>query len=474
MILMKNGKLIFLLVFMWAFDATAQPIAVSTGMLPDSVTVAASNRYQASLLRKFFTGTNYRKEWKTPVRMPVFNLDRLGMVITKMGGGQQTRSLRLKDKDGREWALRTVDKFVEGALPKELRNTLAEKVVQDLVSASHPYAALAVGSLAESGGIIAARPTLYYVPDAEELGPYRKEMGNQVCLLELKDLDPGGKKPEDTRELIEKKLEEHETLVLQRQVLRARLLDMLIADWDRHEKQWSWAEIDSAGINYFYAIPEDRDQAFFKAGGIIPKIGKLVGARHINHFKKKSKNIRDLSYKAWNFDKLFLNDLDAHQWETVIAEMQRRWTDSAIDRAIKMLPPEIYALDAAAFTSKLKSRRDGLMKNALKYYRFLSARTTVAGTRENELFRISGSGKQLKVTVFSLDSAGNPGKKIYERMFLKSETSLVTLVGLNGADRFELEGPVHSRVRLRIYGDKGKDVFDVKACSRCKIMSNQD
>ena len=44
-------------------------------------------------------------------------------------------------------------------------------------------------------------------------------------------------------------------------LLRARLLDMLIGDWDRHDDQWRWVAFEE-GKHDFKAIPRDRDQAF--------------------------------------------------------------------------------------------------------------------------------------------------------------------------------------------------------------------
>lgn len=469
-----KSKTVLLPALLLAGLAKAQTVSHSSYLAksPDSVVIQASTRYDASFLRKIFTGANYREVWLTPVKMPVFDLEKSGMVITKMGGGQQTKSLRLKDKEGREWALRTVDKFVEEALPKGLRNTLAERVVQDMVSASHPYAALPVSALAVAGGILAPHPKLYYVPDSEALGPYRKDMAGKVCFLEERNPIPNLDDTEDTEDLIEKKIEEHDNLVLQRQVLKARLLDMLIADWDRHEDQWAWGELDSAGSNYYYAIPRDRDQAFFISGGLIPRLGKLFGMRHINHFKDDSRNIKDLSFKSWNFDKMFLNDLDAAEWEHIINEMVSKWNDRVIEDAVKTLPAEVYAIDGAELTEKLKSRRDGLKKNAMKYYRFLTARTTIAGTNENEFFNITGSGDNIIVTVFRLDKKGKPGKKIYERSFLPSETSQITLCGLDGNDSFLMDKSVNSRIKMKIYGDQGKDTYDLPGKARTTVYDD--
>ncbi len=44
--------------------------------------------------------------------------------------------------------------------------------------------------------------------------------------------------------------------------IRARLFDMLIGDWDRHEDQWRWASFKENGKTIYRPIPRDRDQAF--------------------------------------------------------------------------------------------------------------------------------------------------------------------------------------------------------------------
>src|SRR5215203_518070 len=111
----------------------------------DSVTLSASLKYKnPSFFKRLFLGKNYRTAWETPVTLPVFRLAHKGFTIKELGGGQQTKSLRLLDKSGNEWALRTVDKDVEKAMPPKLQNTLAEKVTQDMISAAHPYAPLTI------------------------------------------------------------------------------------------------------------------------------------------------------------------------------------------------------------------------------------------------------------------------------------------------------------------------------------------
>ena len=51
-----------------------------------------------------------------------------------------------------------------------------------------------------------------------------------------------------------------------RAFLRARLVDLMIGDWDRHERQWRWAKFP--GSDLWEPIPEDRDQAFSRYQGV--------------------------------------------------------------------------------------------------------------------------------------------------------------------------------------------------------------
>src|SRR5690349_24779403 len=103
-------SLLFLVLSLWALHSYAQ----------DSVIISASNKYQhPSFVKRILIGKNYRDVWSTPVKMKMLDIttEKGGLKPTELGGGFQTKSLRLKEKNGREWVLRTVDKDVEKAVP---------------------------------------------------------------------------------------------------------------------------------------------------------------------------------------------------------------------------------------------------------------------------------------------------------------------------------------------------------------------
>lgn len=448
----------------WVFLTGSLLVQAQTGTVlsRDTVTAPASLKYKdPSLFKRFFLGRNYREVWQTPVTFPVFRIKQSGLTIEELGGGQQTKSLQLVDKQGREWALRTVDKDVEKALPKFLRHTLAQRVTQDMVSAAHPYAPLTIPTLAKAIGVVVPEPTFYFVPDDPALEPHRKLFANTICMLEQKEPTPDRSKTENTEDLLEDLLEQNEHLVIQQAVLRARLLDMLVADWDRHADQWRWGKRDSSGMEYFYAIPRDRDQAFFYSQGLLVKIARFVALRHLVGFQDDLDKLKSLNFKSWQFDRVFLNELDRREWETIIKSVQASLTDDVIHKAVAKMPTPAYRISGPLLESKLKSRRNELLKAGLEYYGFLSRYATVNGTNETEYFHVSGSGDALRVQVYDQQD-GAQGRKIYERIFMPSETRQITLQGYGGDDQFLVDETTRSSIRLEIIGGAGDDVYRIK------------
>jgi hypothetical protein len=430
----------------------------------DSVVISASDKYKDNVgFRKAFLGTNYRKEWSTPIVMEEFNIKKQegGLTIKSMGGGKQTKSLRLEDKKGNEWTLRTVDKDPEKALPQNLRGTLAQGIVQDMISASHPYGALAVPTLARAAGVITPDPKIFYVPADPQFGIYREMFANTVTMLE--ERDPGAKYTDtkSTDKVINKMLEDNDHHVDQESVLNARLLDMLIGDFDRHFDQWKWGTTDTGVGKLYFPIPKDRDQAFFNPNGILSRLLRKA-MPFLQGFKKNIIDINGLNYVARDFDRVFMNNMDEATWERVTKDFQNNMTDAVIEKAVSNFPKEIAAIDAKNIADKLKSRRDGLLKNAIKYYHFLSREISVAGSNKSEYFHIKNAPNGIHLIVYKKIGSTDSASVMYDRVIDQRVTHELRLYGLNGNDKFEIDPDVNSRIKLRIIGGKGNDTFDLK------------
>src|SRR5882757_5449684 len=145
---MRPAKNVFKLLFLFltgVFLLSQQSLkAQVTG---DSIKLAIEPTYNdVSKTHRFFLGENYRKLWASPVKLPIFHIatEKGGLKILQKGGGQQTKSLRLQDSTGQQWVLRTIQKYPEKGLPVDLRPTVAKDILQDQVSAAHPFSALTV------------------------------------------------------------------------------------------------------------------------------------------------------------------------------------------------------------------------------------------------------------------------------------------------------------------------------------------
>jgi hypothetical protein len=465
-----NGKwLLFFLLSVSRTSGYAQsPTAI--GATADSATVAAGTRYKnPSFFKRFFLGSNYRTAWAKPVTLPVFNLRGSGLTIKEMGGGQQTKSLRLFDKEGHEWALRTIDKDVEKALPPRLQNTLAEKVVQDMVSAAHPYAPLTIPILAKAAGVIAAAPVFYFVPDDPAFDTLRTIFKNTVCMLEDREPTPDNSPTKNSAELVAALLQNSNTQLNEPAILRARLLDMLIGDWDRHQDQWRWGFEKVGNKELYYAIPRDRDQAYFHSKGLLVKLARALAAKHLVGFAKTTSKLKKLNAKSWNFDRLFLSSLDAKAWNAGIQGFTLAVNDSIIHAAVKKMPPAVYPLHGPKIERKLIRRRDGLLKDAMRYYRFLASDVVVNGTAANDHFVIRRTRDSVTVQQFA---GTNSSQLLYSRTFHQKETFRITIVGLDGGDTFSDSSTTISRIKVVIDGGTGANTYHVKPGRNVRLFDS--
>lgn len=434
----------------------------------DSIKVSANPRYKkASGIKRIFNGNNYREVWAEPVNLKVFRLkeEMGGFKITALGGGHQTRSLKLQDKNGKEYSLRSINKDLTKVLPPNIKGTLAEKYLQDFISTAHPYAPLIVPTLAKAINVAVPNPQILFVPNDPALGQYRQYFANTVCLLEEKEPVPANVETKSEQKVVNKLYEDNDNKVDQKTFLRARLLDFLIADWDRHFDQWRFAKSKdtSAKGNFYIPIPRDRDQAMTYSDGLLLRMASNNFLPFLKGFRKNIPGIQWLAYWAKDLDRSFLNRLDSNQWRSTLTSFKNNLADPVIDEAVHKLPQEIYKLDGEIISDKLKSRRDQLyLRKGMKYYKFLSKQVNIVGSNKNEYFKVESVGKNLQVRVYKKTKEYDSASIIYDRVFEPGVTKEIHLYGLSGEDIFEVDQNAKSPIKLRIIGGRGEDTFNIK------------
>ncbi|HEV3252654.1 MAG TPA: BamA/TamA family outer membrane protein, partial [Puia sp.] len=341
---------------------------------------------------------------------------------------------------------------------------------QDLISASAPYAALTIPPMAEAAGITESSPEYFFVPNDYSFGDYRTVFANKVCMLEQKDPSYDGSGTRSTDKVINKLYEDNQQKVDQKAVLNARLLDMMIGDWDRHFEQWKWGIADSGRGKIYYPIPKNRDQAYFYSDGLIVKFISRRIMPFSKGFRKDIPKINEWNFSAKDFDRFFLNHLSKEDWQAAVTSFVQHESDSVIDETMRLFPPEIRAMDGPLIAEKLRSRRDLLKTKALDYYDFLARQVNLLGSNMDEYFRISGNEKAgLTIEVFAKPGALDSNALLYTRSFQPMATKEIRLYGLGGNDVFSVEKNAKSRIKLSLIGGKGIDSFYVRSRLRTTI-----
>lgn len=453
--------------------------------------VQAGSQYQRSSFYQWLMGKNYRKEWTTPVKVPVMLLDTAmgGLVAYKAGGGHQTKSLHVKTIAGKEYALRSVDKRLGKVLPEILHNTFAEDIVNDEVSMSHPYGAASVPVMAQSAGIYHTLPQYVYLPDQPRLDTFNNEFGNKLYLFEQRlsgnwhnAANLGNFKDFiDTYELLDNLYKDNHYQVDQPLFVKCRLFDMFIGDWDRHEDQWEWGLLETKDKKIYQPVPQDRDQVYFKYDGKLLKfLISVSGLKYFQAFDYTLPDVKTFNYEQRNLDRFFTNQMTLSDWQRAAKELQQSLTDEVIETSLKQLPPEIFAISGNETIAKLKSRRDHLQEYATTYYRFIAKEVDVVGSKDDEAFEVSRlNDKETALKVYRIVKQAREQVPYYSRIFRTDETKEVRVYGLSGKDTYTIDGDVSRGINIRIIGGDEKDSIidrsDVKSAkTKTQVYDDAD
>ncbi len=438
----------------------------------DSITVRINPAYnEVGGFHKFFFGENYRKEWAAPVKVPVIKLSKLGLKPEQLGGGLQSKSLRLVDKNGKEWVLRSVNKSPEKLLPGELQETFARDWVTDAMSAQHPYSALVVPPLAKAAGIPYASPVIGVVSADENLGKYERTFANMVCLLE--EREPMGDSKNSIK-MMKALDDDNDNRFDAREFLKARMLDLLIGDWDRHEDQWRWAASQKDGNTIYTAVPRDRDQVFYVNEGLLPGIASLPWVvPTLQGFDGQIKSVKWSIFKTRFMNRYPDWNLSYNEWIALANQFVAEESDEVLEASLKRLPPEIYPIRHDELLAKLKQRREAIPAAMAEYYRFANKIVDIRTTDKNEEVTISSdTARSLKVVIKKINKQGAAEDMLMEKVFDANITKELRLYIEDGDDKVTVNN-ANSPIKLRIVGKKGNKVYDVQQSAKTIQLYNK-
>lgn len=452
----------------------ALPLAAADG--PERRTVVAGT-YPAGGFRRFMLGANYRATWSTPIAVDVLDLSKEagGLTPTIRVGGQQTKGLALAGADGRSYTFRGLEKDAShllDAVDEELRSSVVADILNDQMSAQYPGSELVARGILENAGIPVPGWRMVVLPDDPKLGKFQKEFAGAVGVFAVYPQAAKGAVPGflDATEIIDhkelyKRLEEGNGQADVQALLRARLVDILMGDWDRHRKQWRWARVP--GNPFWVPIPEDRDQAFSRYQGYV--LGRVRSRDpRFQDFQPQYPGIGGLTFNGSEQDRRLLTGLSREQFVEAAKALQARLTDATLEQAIRNLPPEWYARDGGGFLKALSARRDALADVAARYHAHLARHVDVYLTDQAERVeckRLADGDLEVSVRRTADGASGTP---TFHRVFDGQETDEVRLYALGGDDAVEVTGD-GGGPRVRMVGGKGNDSLDASAGGNAKL-----
>ncbi|MDE2808560.1 MAG: BamA/TamA family outer membrane protein [Gemmatimonadota bacterium] len=428
-------------------------------------------RFRAGGFKRWFYGSDYRDLWTTPIEVAVLDLNRVGGGLTPLrtGGFGQSISLHFTGEDGRRYTVRSLDKDPTKRIWDELKNTVVDDVLQDMISALLPTAGLVVDPLMEATGILHSKHTLVVIPDDPRLGEYREEFAGLIGMLqehpsEGPDDTPGfagSCKISGTEKLWDHLEKTPCNRIDDRAYLKAKLMDFLIGDKDRHYGQWRWARFPDVDSDCYIwiPIPEDRDQAFIDFDGFAMAVARRGLPRQIE-FNDAYPSLVGLSTTGWEMDREFLVELNKTAWDSVVTAFRRDLPDPVIEDAVQKLPPPYYKLVGKALTQALKSRRDALSDFASRYYALITHEAEIQATDQDEYAHCEHlpSGDLLVRIGLMEGSDGVRKAPYFQRTFHPQGTREVRIYLRGGDDRAEVLG-TKGRIAVRIDGGGGDDTF---------------
>lgn len=455
---------------------------------PKEVTASVYAKEDITKSKIFETiwGKRYRKYYGIEVTAPTLKLDTLfgGLRPVRKGGGNQSKSLRLTDRNGKEYVMRGVKKsaevylqamaFKEKYVIGEFEDTYTEDLLMDFYTGVFPYGILTVSTLSDAVDVYHPNPRLYYIPKQPALEEFNEEFGDELYMLEEQVGDGHGDKEsfgyankiESTSDMLDKIRRDEKYEVDTDRYLRSRLFDMVLGDWDRHDDQWRWGEVKDkeTGKIIFKAIPRDRDQVYSIWGDgalmnvatrIIPPLKMMEG------FNNDIRNVKAFNNSSYALDMTLLSQTTKEEWERQVHFIQENLTPEIIDEAFTHIPKEVLDDDILNLKSILYSRIQNLPKIADDYFKSLNKFVIITGTDKDDWFEINNLSKnEIEIKAYR-NIKGEKERLFFHKTFNKEITKEIWVYGLDDTDIFEVRGSLDNRIKVRLIGGQNNDTYDI-------------
>ena len=434
--------------------------------------VTADPSLAAGPVKRLLLGADYRDLWTTPIEVEVldFSTEAGGLKPLFRVGGAQTFGLAMKGADGKSYTFRSLIKEQAQNLHESLRDYALGRITQDQLATIHPASVVMVPPLAKAAGVLHNNPKLILLPDDPALGEFRELFAGRIGTIEQFPTEAsdeyagfaGATEIIKSFDIVPQWLASPDVRIDARALLRLRLFDFFLGDWDRHANNHRWAKIP--GKPDWQPLPEDRDQAFVDFRGLLPALARPFDQRLLRLKENKYPSSFGLTQQGWPIHRWFLAELDRAAWIETANDLRNRITDDVIEEALSLMPQPYFELSADKLRRIIKGRRDNLPEIAERIYLFMSKELDVQATEKNDRIDLRDLGQgQLQVSV-ALKDGGSP---YFLRQLNADDTKSLRLYLRGGQNILDCHGLVGGGIKIEVIGNHTNDV--IQGCKAANL-----
>lgn len=421
-------------------------------------------------LNSFFFGGLNKDLYIKEVEVEQLNLKTTkgGLKPLRLGGGKQTNSLRLIDSSGQVYLARSLKKRPKKTLPANLDIKPIEKTVGYYFMAADPLAFLTTPVLDKAANLYYITPQLKYLSRQPALAEYNDEIGDELVIFRERADEAWPNKESfgyseniiSSTDMIEE-LANNDAEVDANMFLRARLLDLVIGDWDRHKDQWRWAQGRGDKSDTYFPIARDRDQVYANFDGLALAMVRAYVV-DILQMRKFDDNLNkdDIQWMHWKsaiLDNYVLIDLNEEDWERETAFIKNAITDDVIRKATDQLPSG-YEEQKQNIENNVKARMKAIDQISEDFRSKIMEKAIVRASNKKDSIVIIQSENETEILIFT-DYLDEDDKGLRTYNFNKEETCEVWLYGLEKDDIYIMTGNNNSDIHIKLIGGYGDDQF---------------
>lgn len=426
----------------------------------------------------YLWGEHYRKLYSIPITVPSVTLQTLWGGVKVVEQATDFKGLLLENRRQQLCLLKPLGgytTFLESNFFQEVydkkvfKNTYLDQFIGDAYTIINPYTFISADYLAKTAGLSSNNSRIFYLPEHSTRDTVADGTPIADKLVSVIDVPDFNTRPNVllTDQLLDTIRVNKNYQVDQSLYIRERLLDMMLGDWNKIPENWNWLGQAKGDSILFAPIVIDRNHSFTKVDGILFKqMLHVLGLGFIVNYDSSLKSVKKENTLGFTLDMALSSQSDLSIWMEQARYIRQTLTDEVIGEAFSRLPKGIDDKEVKRITTIIKERRDKLDEIAQNYFEQLQQTPVLTGTDRADRFVIDRHNPDsLFIRIYDRET----DQLVFDRRYSRKMTKEVWLYGLEGDDRYEVNGEAHKEMPVYLISGKGENTYQLDPGNHIRI-----